>query len=331
MRLFLTGATGFVGLNLLLEALRDDRCTGVVAAVRDPTKLLRQLAQEGFDAPLKLRIAPWHEPPAGEFDHAVHCAGVLFARNRDEYFRVNVDDTLRLLGALPAATRVLALSSQSAGGPTPPGRDIRMPADPDAPITWYGESKLAMEKALLAARPATLLWRPPMILGPRDRATLPLFQMAAKPLRLKPGLRPKTYSWIAVRDLVRAILAALHATDWQPSPPLGACGPAPITDLELIDTAGQVLGRRGRSLPIPHPLVRGLSALVDAVPSLRANTPSLTRDRAKEIFADRWVIDGAEFRRLFAPGPFASLRDTLAETAAWYARAGLLELPRRIT
>ncbi len=331
MRLFLTGGTGFVGLNLLLEALRDERYSEIVAAVRDPTKLLRQLAAEGHDAPLKLRIIRWDEQPAGAIDHAVHCAGVLFARDRDDYFRVNVADTTRLLGSLPSDCRILALSSQSAGGPTPPGREIRTADDPDTPITWYGESKLAMESALRRLRPDARIWRPPMILGPRDRASLPLFQMAAKPLRIKPGLQPKTYSWIAVSDLVRALLAALHDPTWESASPLGACGPDTITDLDLIETAAAVLHRRGRSLPVPHALVRALSAVVDAVPSLRAAAPSLTRDRAREIFADRWVIDGAEFQRRFAPGPFANLHDTLAETAAWYARAGLLEIPRRIT
>jgi len=164
-----------------------------------------------------------------------------------------------------------------------------------------------------------------MILGPRDRATLPLFQMAAGPLRIKPGLRTKSYSWIAVSDLVRSMLRALQSPDWPTlAGPLPACAPEPITDLELIETAAAVMNRRGLTLALPHPLVRAFSALVDAVPPLREAAPSLTRDRAQEIFPDRWVLDGEEFRARFADGPFAMLRDTLAETHAWYARAGLL-------
>jgi nucleoside-diphosphate-sugar epimerase len=328
MRLFLTGATGFVGLNLLLEALRSGRYAEIVAAVRDPNKLRRQLAAEGIADTPQLRIAAWNDPPPADIDHAVHCAGVLFARDRDAYFRVNVDDTLRLLGALPASTRIVALSSQAAAGPTPQGRDMRTASDPDTPITWYGESKLEMEKKLRAARPDALILRPPMILGPRDRATLPIFRMAAGPLRIKPGFATKSYSWISVHDLVRGILDSLGSTA---ATPLAACAPNPITDYELIETAARVMGRRGKTLALPHFLIRGLCAFVDAIPALRDAMPSLTRDRAREIFADRWVIDGSEFRARFAPGPFATLHDTLAGTAAWYARAGLLELPRRIT
>ena len=78
-------------------------------------------------------------------------------------------------------------------------------------------------------RPITIL-RPPMILGPRDRATLPLFRMARGAIRIKPGFRTKSYSFIAVEDLVAAIFLALESeplaqscyvasaqsmTDWQ--------------------------------------------------------------------------------------------------------------------
>jgi nucleoside-diphosphate-sugar epimerase len=325
MRLFLTGATGFVGLNLLLRALRGGHYREITVSVRDPDKLDRQLVAEGFSRrPAELRITRWGESPPAEVDHAVHCAGVLFARNRDEYFRVNVEETLAVLTRLPATARLIVLSSQSAGGPTPAGKFARTAADADSPITWYGESKLAMERRLLTGRPGTFLWRPPMILGPRDRATLPLFQMAAGPLRIKPGLRAKTFSWIAVGDLVRVMLGALNAGEWAPASPLAVCAPDEITDGQLIRAAAETLGRAGRTLPLPHGVIRGVSAVVDAVPAFRAAAPSLTRDRVREMFADRWVMDGAVFRETLAAGPFASLEETLRETRDWYVRAGML-------
>ena len=90
----------------------------------------RQLAAEGFPGrPAELRIARWGDPPPAEVDHAVHCAGVLFARHRDEYFRVNVEETLAVLTRLPAPVRLIVLSSQSAGGPTPAGKIARTAAD----------------------------------------------------------------------------------------------------------------------------------------------------------------------------------------------------------
>jgi nucleoside-diphosphate-sugar epimerase len=325
MKLLLTGVTGFVGLNLLLEALRSGRYREIVVPVRDPAKLARLLALEGLsETPPSLRVTGWDELPPPDIDHAVHCAGALFARDRATCFRVNVDDTLRLLGPLAPSARVLVLSSQSAAGPTPAGKLARAASDPERPLTWYGESKLAMERRLAVERPGAFIWRPPMILGPRDRATLPLFQMAAGRFRIKPGLRLKAYSWIAVGDLTAAIFRALAAPDWAPSSPLAVASPEPLTDVELIRTAADVVGRQGRTLALPHIVIRGASTLVDAVPALRLAAPSLTRDRAREIFAERWVVDATEFHTRFGKPPFATLRQTLAETYAWYIRAGLL-------
>ena len=70
-----------------------------------------------------------------------------------------------------------------------------------------------MERAIrdeFSNRPISIL-RPPMILGPRDTATLPLFRMARGAIRIKPGLRTKSYSFIAVEDLVAAIFLALES------------------------------------------------------------------------------------------------------------------------
>lgn len=328
MNLFITGATGFVGRNLLLKALADGVYSSIIASVRNPEKLKQQLDQEGVNQKNVIAI-PWGEAlPVGlHVDHAVHCAGVLFARDRDAYFSVNVEQSMRVIQSLPPDAKVLALSSQSAGGPTPNTRDFRTMDDVDMPLTWYGESKLAMEQKLKAERPGSIIIRPPMILGARDQATLPLFKMAAGLIRPKPGLREKSYSWIAVRDLVRDIFSLLRdVSDWQSVTPrtMYASAPQSISDRDLVRTAALLMKSRGIDLPLPHPLLGLVAQLVDAVPTLRENTPSLTRDRVKEIFADRWVVDAEPFRNLAGQHAYASLHETLAETLDWYRKCGQL-------
>lgn len=327
MKLLLTGATGFVGRNLLLHAL--PRCEVIWTPVRSAEKLRAQLAAEGLDPhPPNLRILPsdpdtWRDANP---DHAILGAGVLFARTRSDYFSTNVDWTLQGARALPASCRLLLLSSLSAGGPTPRDRTARTENDPDQPITWYGTSKLAGEKALRAAfpqRPLTIL-RPPMILGPRDAATLPLFRMAGNLFRLKPGLRPKTYSFLAVDDLVDAIFAALDPA----TPPLpGSCylaAPDTLTDRDLIAAAATCRQARGWTLPVPQPAMRLLALLVDTLPPLRKKIPSLTRDRARELWPDRWVCEGTRFSQITGWHPRRTLRKTLQATHDHFQRARLL-------
>lgn len=318
--LLLTGATGFVGRNLLLRA----RAQGipVLASVRSAERLRRCLAEDGLPAESVTLLAA--EPsgwPTVSPTHAVLCAGVLFARTREEYFSVNLDWTLRVIRALPADCRVIVVSSQSAGGPTPERVAARSEADADRPITWYGESKLALERAVrqeFSGRPITIL-RPPMILGARDSATLPLFQMARGRIRTKPGLRTKFFSYLAVDDVVEAIFAAA-ASDL--GGPYYLASNTPVSDLELIAAAARAAGGRGVTMRIPLPLVRAMAAVVDAVPPWREAMPSLTRDRAREIWPDRWVVDSAKFQEASGWSPRVSLGEALASAHAHFRATG---------
>lgn len=327
MKLLLTGATGFVGRNILLQAL--PRYETVWIPVRSEEKLRAQLAAEGLDSlPANLRILP-SDPAHWQNlhpDHAVLGAGILFARSREEYFSTNVDWTLQGVRSLPETCRLVVLSSLSAGGPTPDDRPARTESDPDRPITWYGSSKLALEQALrkeFPQRSLTIL-RPPMILGPRDTATLPLFRMAGNRLRIKPGLQAKTYSFLAVDDLVEAVFSALHLSIPLPQESYYLSAPQTLTDKELISTAAACRHVQGWTIPIPQPAMRLLALLVDVLPALRRQLPSLTRDRAKEIWPSRWVCDGTRFSHLTGWHPQRKLRKTLEATHAYFQCEGLL-------
>jgi nucleoside-diphosphate-sugar epimerase len=304
----------------------------------------------GAVTPLPAEPGEW---PALTPSHAVLGAGVLFARTRDEYFSTNVDWTLRVLRALPPGCRTVVLSSQSAGGPTPDGRPARTEQDPDLPVTWYGESKLELERAIAREfpdRPITIL-RPPMILGARDTATLPLFKMALGLVRTKPGLRRKEFSFLAVEDVVGAVYAAFaldeptcngglrpshdssdaHRAPLQRARERCGLGPfyigsdRPVSDYELIASAARAVGGNGITLPVPLPLVRLMAAVVDAIPAFRAATPSLTRDRAREIWPDRWVVDSSAFRRLSGWTPSIPLDEALLSACRDFQTKGRIK------
>ena len=318
--LLVTGATGFVGRNLILRAAANG--TKIHAPVRNPGKLSACLAADGLPREV-VNALPAEPSQWSGISHAVLCAGVLFARSREEYFSVNVDWTLRILRALPRECRVVVLSSQSAGGPTPAGRTARTEADPDRPITWYGESKMALERSVAREFPdrrITIL-RPPMILGARDSATLPLFKMARGLVRTKPGLRKKWFSYLAVDDVVDAVLAAFES----PRPvPFYIGASDPISDVELIASAARAAGSHGITLRLPLLLIRAIAALVDAVPPWRDAVPSLTRDRAREIWPDRWVIDASAFRNATGWRHRIGLEEALKSAYNHYSSTGRL-------
>lgn len=316
----LTGATGFVGRNLLVREV--SRGSRILAVVRDAEKLQVQLAFEGLSHTSVEALPPdpalW---PRIEPTHAVLAAGVLFARSEAAYRSVNVDWTLRILSAIPAGCATVVLSSQSAGGPTPSGLPSRREEHEDQPVTWYGRSKLELESRLRDTRRQLAILRPPMILGPRDSATLPLFRMAGGRVRPKPGLQTKMFSFLDVRDLLTAIEAS-----WE----TGFSGSAYVassellSDAELVAEAAALVGAKGLSLPIPHWAIRAASLLIDAIPALREANPSLTRDRVREILHNRWVVSPERFEQSTGWRAQYSARQALAEACEFYRREGRL-------
>jgi len=329
MELLITGSTGFVGRNLLLRVSKDPSWRRIVLPVRDPAKLRAQLVSEGIVEDEKLHICRvtgdfWELPGGVSPDLVIHAAGLLFGGGKEDYIRTNVEGSIRLTAQLPRTARVIVLSSLAAGGPTPRGYQTRTMDDKDGPVSFYGASKLAMEKELrnrLGSR--LLILRPPMVLGPRDAATLPLFKMAAGAIRIKPGFATKHYSWIDVEELCEAILTvAAAAPNWEMYGPFYLGSEQLITDTELITTAASLIGGRGVTLPAPQVAIRLASLVIDSIPSWRVAAPSLGRDRVREILPDRWVSDGQPFAEHFGWKPTKHLRQTLRETADWLKTQG---------
>jgi nucleoside-diphosphate-sugar epimerase len=145
--------------------------------------------------------------------------------------------------------------------------------------------------------------------------------MARGLVRTKPGLKRKEFSFLAVEDVVAAVYAAFG---------LNECGPfyigsdRPVSDFDLLSSAARAAGGKGTTLPVPMPVVRLLAAVVDAIPSLRESTPSLTRDRAREIWPDRWVVDSSAFRRLSGWSPSITLDEALLSACRYFRDRGLL-------
>src|ERR687888_1898301 len=141
-----TGATGFIGSHLV-DALVAERWR-VRCLVRRSSDLRWipqqqvELAYGGMDEPSMMARA------LEGVDVVFHIAGVTSALTRDEYFRVNVHGTRRLIEAIteraPRALLVLC-SSLAAAGPAREGRPLTE-QDPPTPIGPYGESKLAAER-----------------------------------------------------------------------------------------------------------------------------------------------------------------------------------------
>ena len=335
MKLLLTGATGFVGRNILIQALSDTKYDRVFVPVRSRKKIEMQLAAEGLDRlPEKLVIfegdaGAWNLPEAAKSaEHVVHSAGVIFAETWEAYRQTNVDGTIELMKALAKPTRIVVLSSLSAAGPSSSDGTPHSEGGADRPVTFYGKSKLQMEDVLknqFASMPWVCL-RPPMIFGPRDHATLPLFKMIRRKVHFKPGFADKNFSVLAVGDLVDAIFRVLNA----PALPAHApryyyvANPEIISDRDILRTAAKVVGASGIILPVPQLLLKGASRVVSSIPTWRTTIPTLSVDRAKEIWPSRWLVSSRLLTEHFGWKASTPFEKAVRQTYEWYMRFGLI-------
>lgn len=328
MELLITGSTGFVGRNLLLKVVQDPRWSRIILPVRDPEKLQGQLQGEGLDVGGRLCICRvtgdlWEIPSNVRPDLVIHAAGLLFGSSKDAYFQTNVEGSIRLVTRLPRTTRVIVLSSLAAGGPTPISVVARGAQHQDTPVSFYGASKLTMERELrnrLGSR--LLILRPPMVIGPRDTATVQLFQMVKGKVWIKPGFLPKHYSWIDVGDLSGAILKAADMEEWPEATKFYLESEETITDGQLLSTAAAAIGSSGFALPLPQSVIRLASLVINAVPEWLDALPSMGTDRVRELLHRRWVCDGSLFADKFGWKADSTLNQSLQETAGWLKQQG---------
>jgi nucleoside-diphosphate-sugar epimerase len=242
-------------------------------------------------------------------DVVVHCAGIVAASRASAFDAVNVDGTAALLRAMGPATRIVHLSSLAAREPG---------------LSTYAASKHRAEQLMLGeGRPATSIVRPPAVYGPGDRVTLPIFQQLRRGLLVAPAAGAARFSLLFVADLA-SLLVELALTPFAAACPLepddGRPGGYAWSDLAAV--AGEVMGRRIRTLHLPPRALWPLAVGAEIWGRLANRPPPLSRDKLRELGHRDWVC-----RPLPEPigwRPRTGFARGYAQTAAWYARAGWL-------
>ena len=161
----ITGGTGFVGSALARALLKKGYAVRILTR-RPPANTLpgASYAQVDFADVESLKRAL-----AGA-DAAVHLAAALFCRAKEDYIRSNSEGTANLVSAaqaVPTLKKLVYISSLAAGGPS--GENTpRTENEPEAPVSYYGLSKLEGEKAVRTFSRSFVILRPPIIYGKKD-------------------------------------------------------------------------------------------------------------------------------------------------------------------
>jgi nucleoside-diphosphate-sugar epimerase len=311
-----TGATGFLGWHLIEGFQREG--WHARAIVRPGNRKPVPAGAEIVEASLESGDL------ARAFDGTstvVHGAGLIRAHHEDEFRRVNVEGTGRVIeGANRAASHLIFISSQAAIGPSAAGRPSRED-DVPRPLNAYGRSKLAAEDLLRSASaiPWTII-RPPAVYGPRDRGFLPLFRLASRGVFLMVARPSMAFTFVAIEDLVRGIVAAA-SNDAAQNQAFFIGHPTPSTAEDLMRTLAEAFARTYRPVRVPGVVVRAAGWLGDLAWKF-GTEPLVDGDRVSELQAAGFVCAVDHVRERLGFTAEVPLHAGITETASWYRREG---------
>jgi nucleoside-diphosphate-sugar epimerase len=324
-RVFVTGATGFVGGALVRALVRDGAQVHALARHSSDRTSLDDVA------------VTWHQgditvPSSltgilAEATWIIHAGGRLGETGLPEqvYKEVNVEGTRNILTAaldMPKRPRVLHVSSPGVLGPIagePATEEARL-----APSNPYERSKAAAEDVArdFAARGLeVVIARPEFIYGPGDRHVLGLFTAIRRGrfFYINGGKHNCHPTYIA--DAVNGMLLCL--SHGRPGEVYHITGPRSVSFRELGDTIARALGVRATSFSVPRGLASAGAAGLEVLGRFFGATPPLSRSGVAFFSEDR-RFSWQKAHKELGYSPQFDLNAGVSETVQWYREHGWL-------
>jgi nucleoside-diphosphate-sugar epimerase len=325
MKLFVTGAGGFIGSHFVERALADGHQVVALSRSEAPVRrrLLAQLRAAGADIrPGDLLDVDSLRDALEGAEVVCHFAAAFTEAGEDEeYFhRVNVLGTrsLAMLAARQGVRRFVHCSTAGIYGRRVPGR-----ANEDAPMQpWnaYERSKLASEIVLREIAQARgmeyVVLRPSVVYGPRDARMRKLFRMVSRGRFPLFGSGDGRRHMVHVSDVVDAFMRACTEPG-AANKEMIIAGREPVPLRHLLRVLADIASvrRYGPQLPLAPMLL--LAALTEDLCRLLRVSPPLHRRRMDFYVADA-AFDCSRARELLGWEPKVELTDGLARTLQAY-------------
>lgn len=282
---FVTGGTGFVGLNLVQRLLADGwDVTALHRRSSDLTYLKRfgpRLAEGSITDPASLeRGLPQNT------DTLFHVAGNtnMWRKRNAEQTRDNVDGTRNVVEAAlkKGVRRLVVTSSISAYGPVSGAISEETPSRAERSKVNYERTKWqAQEIARVAVSRGleVVILQPGAIMGPYDIGTWSRLFVLVRDGKL-PGVPPSSLTFAHVREVVGAHVTAAdkgkNGEDY-------ILGGENRTFLELVREIAALLGKPLPTKPMPAGLLKAVASVGDFFSTFTGKEPAMTPEMAEGL------------------------------------------------
>ncbi len=317
MRVFITGASGFIGRALYerYQSEGDDVRGCDLAA--DP---LRDIVAGDVSQP-----GPWQEH-AGGCDVLIHTAAAVSFRleRREDVWRANV---LGTRNALEAAERTQVSRFVHFSSVTVFGFDFPNGVDEGYPVrnTYvpYPDSKIASEQVVLQAqldgRVRATIVRPGDVYGPRSRvwAVIPVELIRSRRFSL-PGGGRGIHSPVYIDNLVDGVVLAARTAGAEGQVFTLSDGVG-VPCREFFAPYAELVGRK--LITVPTPLAIGLSAVIQQLARLTEGDNDINPASVRYMLR-KGTYSNAKARRVLRWEPRVGVQEGLDRTVAWLREQG---------
>lgn len=321
MRIFVTGATGFIGAHFVERALAEGH--QVIGLYRSDgprhRACIEHLRARGADLRRGDILEPesFAEALAG-CEVACHFAAAFRESGADEaYFaRMNVEGTSNVAKAAAAAGVKRFVHCGTAGIY---GQRVSGTIDESTPIRpWnsYERSKLAADQQVRAIATAAsmeyVILRPTAVYGPRDERLSKLFRSVEKGRFPLFGRGEGRRHMIYVTDLADAFLRACTAPS-AANQELIVAGPKAVPLREMLHTIARAANRPGFGPRLPLKPMLALAALVEDTCKVLKLNPPIYR-RRMDFYLNDAAFDSKQAQRVLGWKPKVDLAEGFAAT-----------------
>ncbi|QPH41892.1 NAD-dependent epimerase/dehydratase family protein [Pedobacter endophyticus] len=290
--IFVTGASGFVGKNLLTYLPRYDENTKPLSRI----DLFKNI----------------------DFDHSdamIHLAGKAHdlkkASNPDEYYEVNFELTKKLYDAFlrSDAKKFIFVSSVKAAADVVEG--ILTEETVPNPQTHYGKSKLMAEQYIqsqpLPEGKSYYILRPCMIHGPGNKGNLNLlYKFVQKGIPYPLAAFENKRSFLSVENLCYVIKELLEKD--VPSGVYNVADDDSLSTNEVVRILSESEGKKAKIWKVPANFIRFVAKLGDAI-KLPLNTERLNK------LTENYIVDNSKIKKAINSDLPISAKEGLKITA----------------